>query len=146
MTLHPADLYSPGRGITLVVRVDARWVQTGTTEPYPKYGLYAAYSDHNNYVVAYIDRINNVYATNAVISGTAQGWQNTSLPAGFDPAQYHTIKVVKAGDLFTFYLDTSQEQQRNVSVTGGHLINGQPGLVTDDTQASYQNFQVSNVS
>lgn len=123
------------------VQTDAQWVQTGTTSAYPKYGIYAAYIDHNNYVVAFLDRQYGVYATYAVVGGTAQGWQNANLPAGFNPALYHTIKVVKAGSTFTFYLDGTQMQQRTFN-----LLDGQPGLVTEDTAANYRNFSVSNVN
>ena len=126
------------------VSADVRWSATGTTSQYPKYGIYASYADKNNHVEVFIDRKNGVLATPAVVQGAEQAWQNSALPAGFDPAQYHTLKVVKAGAGYTFFLDGTQAQQR--TFTGASfpvLLNGQPGLVTEDTAADYRNVTVS---
>jgi len=120
------------------VTADLRWLQTGTTSAFPKYGLYVAYNDANNHAEVFLDRNNGVLATHAVAGGTDAGWQNTSLPAGFDPAQYHTVKVVKSNSQFSFYLDGNMMQQRTFVIE-----NGQIGLVTEDTKASYRNVSVT---
>jgi GH43 family beta-xylosidase len=126
------------------VTADTRWLATGTTSAYPKYGVYACYDDRNNHVEVFIDRKYMVLATHAVVQGTEQAWQNAALPAGFDPTQYHRLTVVKSGATFTFSLDGKQLQQRTFSGTFPVLLNGQVGLVTEDTQASYRNVTISN--
>jgi GH43 family beta-xylosidase len=127
------------------VSADVRWTATGTTSSYPKYGIYASYADKDNHVEVFIDRQYNVLATHAVVQGVEQPWQNSNLPAGFDPTQYHTLKVVKSGAHYTFYLDGAQAQDR--TFTGASfpvLLNGQPGLVTEDTEADYRNVAVTD--
>jgi len=118
--------------------VDAQWLQTGTTSNYPKYGIYAAYQDANNHVEVFIDRKNWVLATHAVVSGSEASWQNASLPAIFDPTQFHTLGVFKYESTFIFYLDGVELQQRSFNIK-----NGQIGLVTEDTMASYRNVSVA---
>src|SRR5579884_937081 len=77
----------------------------------------------------------------AVVQGTDMGWQNTSLPAGFDPAQFHTLSISKNDSLFTFRLDGAFMQQRRFA-----LLKGQIGLVTDGTQANYQKVSITDHS
>lgn len=130
---------------SFTVSADVRWRATGTTSAYPKYGIYASYADRNNHVEVFIDRQYHVLATHAVVQGVDQPWQNSALPAGFDPAQYHTIRVVKSGAAYTFYLDNAQSQHRVFSgATFPVLLNGQPGLVTEDTAADYRNVTVTD--
>jgi len=66
------------------------------------------------------------------------------LPAGFDPARYHTLTVVKANPTFTFSLDGKQLQQRTFQGASPVLLNGQVGIVTEDTEANYRNVRVYN--
>jgi GH43 family beta-xylosidase len=96
---------------------DLQWLQTGTTSAFPKYGLYAAYQDANNHVEVFLDRNDGVLATHAVVGGVDAGWQNTNLPTGFDPTQYHVVQVVKTGSLFTFLLDGTQTRRRTTAMS-----------------------------
>jgi GH43 family beta-xylosidase len=118
------------------VQADAAWVETGSVAAYPKYGIYATYKDSNNYVVAFIDKNNKVFTTYGVVNGTASSWQNSTLP-NFNYSNYNTIKVVKSGSTFEFYLNGSKKQTRTFSIN-----NGQIGLVTEDTLANYRNVSV----
>lgn len=127
------------------VTADVAWRATGTTSAYPKYGIYASYDDRNNYVAVFIDRNYGVLATYAVVQGAVQPWQNAPLPAGFDPGQYHRLQVTKSGATYTFSLDGSQLQRRTFGGTFPVLLNGQPGLVTEDTLASYRNIAVTDL-
>jgi GH43 family beta-xylosidase len=127
------------------VSADTRWRATGSTSAFPKYGIYASYADKDNHVEVFIDRQYNVLATHARVQGVDQPWQNSNLPAGFDPTVFHTLKVVKSGAVYTFSLDGVQQQQRTFTgATFPVLLNGQPGLVTEDTQADYRNVAVTN--
>jgi GH43 family beta-xylosidase len=128
------------------VSAQVQWAATGTTSAYPKYGLYGSYDDRNNHVEVFIDRQYMVLATHAVVQGVEQPWQNANLPAGFDPTQFHTLSVTKSGAHYTFSLDGTQLQDR--TFTGSSfptLLNGQPGLVTEDTEANYRNVTVTGL-
>jgi GH43 family beta-xylosidase len=114
------------------VEARLKWIETGTTSPYPKYGVYATYKDGNNYVSVWLDKKYRVFSTYAVVGGASQGWQNTTLPTGFDYSQFHNVKVIKSGSTFQFYLDGSLKQTRSINIS-----NGQIGIVTDDTKADY---------
>ena len=130
---------------SFTVSADVRWTGTGSTSSYPKYGIYASYADAANHVEVFLDRQYGVLATHAVVQGVEQPWQNSPLPAGFDPSAYHTLKVVKSGAHYAFFLDGAQAQDR--TFTGSSfpvLLNGQPGLVTEDTTAAYRNVTVTD--
>ncbi|MBM7788815.1 glycoside hydrolase family 43 protein [Tenggerimyces flavus] len=128
---------------TYTVSVDVQWVATGTTSGFPKYGIYATYEDRDNHVEVFIDRQFNVLATHAVVQGVEQAWQNAPLPAGFDPAAFHQLRVVKNGATYRFLLDGVQLQQRTFPGAFPVLLNGQTGLVTEDTAANYRNWAVT---
>jgi GH43 family beta-xylosidase len=129
---------------TYTVGVDLQWTATGTTSQYPKYGIYASYDDRNNYVAVFIDIKYQVLATYAVVQGTAAGWQNAPLPAGFTANAYHRLSVRKTGGTYAFSLDGVVLQNRTFSGTFPVLLNGQVGLVTEDTEANYRNLAVTN--
>ncbi len=120
------------------VSVQLKAVKTGTTAHFPKYGLYACYSDKNNNVSCWIDLKNHVIATNGIVNGVNMGWQNSDLPLHFNGSIYHTLTVTKAGDAFYFALDGETYEARDFK-----LANGQPGLVTEDMSAAYQDFKVT---
>lgn len=125
------------------VSVEVQRVASGGTSSFPKYGMYASYDDANNWVAVFIDVQFDVLATVAVVQGTWAAWQNAPLPAGFDPARFHTLRTVKSGATYAFLLDGVQLQQRTFSGTFPVLLNGQTGLLTEDTTANYRNLVVT---
>lgn len=121
------------------VNVDVQWLQTGTTAAYPKYGIYAAYSDVNNYVSVWFDRNTKVVGSFGVVNGTAQAWGNCSLPSGFNPAVYNNLQVQKVGTTFNIILNGTRMSGACTGRTF-NILNGQLGLVTSDTRASFKNL------
>jgi len=123
------------------VHVDVQWQATGNSQAFPKYGLYCSYDTTNNHAEFFLDVINGVLATHAVVGGVDQGWQNTPLPADFDKTQSHSLDCSKDESTYTFALDKDSSHpvktQRTFSLT-----NGQVGLVVVDTMASYRNLTV----
>lgn len=121
--------------------VDAQLVETGTTSQFPKYGIYAAYSDAANYVSVWIDERNRVVATYGVIGGTVRDWANCAMPPSNGPSSINTLEVRKAGKIFAVFLN-------GVHLDGScndrtfDILNGQVGLVTEDTRAAYRNIRV----
>jgi GH43 family beta-xylosidase len=120
-----------------------QWVaDTGVRSDFPKYGVYCSYDDVNNHAELFIDRYNNVLASHGVVAGSDQGWQNASIPSGFNPSQWHTLQCDKSGSTYTFTLDPGSPNTVVYSRTF-NLANGQNGVVTDDTQANYQNVSAT---
>ncbi len=126
-------------------------VALGTTVQYPTYGIYACYSDNANFVVACIGRASRAnggdqsrwtLATYGIVDGVSSGgWKSTSLPHDFDPSQPHVITVRKCESVFTFSVDGSELQTRLYPI-----LNGQIGLLTEDTRATFRDVAVSDIS
>jgi len=120
------------------VTAQAQWVSdTGIRADYPKYGIYCSYDDVNNHAELMIDRYYGLLASHAVVGGVDQGWQNAALPSGFDSTQWHTLQCVKSGSTYTFTLDPGTINAISYS-RSFNLINGQVGVITDDTQANFR--------
>jgi GH43 family beta-xylosidase len=120
-----------------------QWVQTGMTSSSPKYGVYAAYSNVKNYASVWIDIKNGVVASYAVVNGTAQSWADCPLPPGFVPSNANTLQIQKTGSVFDISLNGTALAG---ACTGRSfsLLNGQIGLMTEDTEANYSNVTVTN--
>jgi hypothetical protein len=121
------------------VSVSGQAVQAGTTSSFPKYGVYAAYRDENNYVQGWIDPTSGNYVTHAVVGGTDLGWVNNALPGGFNAHAQHTIAATRIGNSFAFTLDGVAQQTR-VAAVG----DGQVGVVSEDYRANFRSFTVSS--
>lgn len=129
---------------TYTVGVGMQWAATGASAQYPKYGIYASYADRDNFVAAFIDIKHRVLATFAVVQGVAAAWQNAALPAGFDATSFHRLSVRKTAATYQFSLDGVLMQQRTFTGTAPVLLNGQVGLVTEDTKANYRNLTITD--
>lgn len=116
-----------------------QWVSdTGKLPDFPKYGIYCSYDDMKNHAELFIDKINNVLASHAVVAGVDQGWQNISLPAGFNASQWHTLQCDKHQSTYTFTLDPGIPGAVTAS-RNFDLKNGVNGIITDDTKANFLN-------
>ena len=130
-------------------------VGAGKEDGHPKHGVYGTYVDHDNYYVAMIDTTvcagPGCVATDAVVNGADQGWQNCTLPSGFNPTAANLLVIEVANGTFSLAMNGSPLvgacQNRQFSFTAGqastHGSNGQVGVVVDDTEAQYTNFNVS---
>ncbi len=118
-----------------VIQIDVQFVHGGATSAFPKYGIYACYNNYKNFVLACLDQKKGVFVTNACIEGNWLHWQETDLPASFDLLQYHTLSAEKRGSTFIFFLDGLIQQTRVFPI-----VNGQVGLMTDDTAANFRNL------
>lgn len=120
------------------VSVRAQGIKPGTTASWPKYGVYAAYRNQDNYVQGWIDPTSDNFVTHARVSGVDLGWVNNPLPGGFNEKLYHTISVTRSANTFTFLLDGVQQQTR-VAMMG----DGQFGLVSEDYRANFRQATVT---
>jgi hypothetical protein len=123
------------------VTAQAKRLSAGTSSAFPKYGIYASYTDPDHYVQAFVDpgacfcfvtHVRNVTGG----SGPDQ-YVNSPLPEGFDPSLWHTFDVVRSGSSFTFYLDDTVRQTQTFTVPAGQI-----GLVTEDSTADYRGVVV----
>lgn len=131
---HSSRIFGGIYASNYAISSDVKYNLWGMMSNFPKHGLFAAYIDDNNFVSAFIDRQYNVMATNAVVNGEAQGWQNTALPKNFDHSVYHNLKAVRNGNEFTFFVDNEQLQTRNIAIGAAQI-----GFVQEDTRVSYKN-------
>ncbi|WP_224365724.1 glycoside hydrolase family 43 protein [Hyalangium versicolor] len=118
---------------TVAASANVRWIATGTTAAYPKFGIFGAYKDQNNYIAVFLDKKYGVLATHAMIGGVDKGWQNSALPAGFSWTVAHNLRIERSwSGSQKFYLDGALQQTRALD-----NVIGMMGLVTEDTQAEY---------
>lgn len=140
--------------LSYTVYTQVQLLQTGTGDPHPKYGVYAAYVDSNNWIVAMFD-VTSCGANGCVALGvrTSQtgttNWYNGTLPAGFNPSAYNTLALqVNHGTVTVLVNDNVLSgawdgQTFNLSDGQVHDGNGQAGVVVENTEAAYANFHVS---
>jgi GH43 family beta-xylosidase len=118
---------------TVAASANVRWIATGSSSAFPKFGIYGVYKGAGNYVAVFLDKKYGVLATHAVIAGADKGWQNTALPAGFSWTVAHNLRVERSwSGQYKFFLDGVLQQTRALD----NLL-GMMGLVTEDTQAEY---------
>jgi glucosylceramidase len=118
--------------------VQVRRTASGGTSPYPKYGMYACYVDEDTSVQAWIDPGNNEFVSHVRINGVDYGWNGAqALPAGFDPAAFHTLTAEREGITYRFFLDGVEQPSRDAPIPGCQI-----GLVTEDTAAQYQGLEI----
>ena len=149
---------------TYTVTTNVQLLKTGTGDPYPKYGIYAAYVDHNNYVAGMLDvtvcTAPGCLAVQSVVNGQSN-WKNCTLPAGFNGANVNNLTVEVTNGYYDntytwfvngqmlagscqnqqFFLDYGQWPGSQKGFSNGS--NGQVGVVTENTEAAYTNFNVS---
>jgi len=126
---------------TVAASANVRWIATGTSSAFPKFGLYGVYKNPSNYVAAFLDKKHGVFATHAVIGGVDKGWQNTALPAGFSWTVAHNLRIERSwSGQHHFFLDGVLQQTRALD-----NILGMMGLVTEDTQAEYTSVTLDSL-
>ena len=136
------------RGITARMRL----LETGTGGPHARYGLYAAYVDHENWLAAMVDLASCApgacLATGGMAGGQPLAWMTCTLPATFHAASENTMTVEAVQNRFTVLVnDTTLAgacQNRRVDLSGGqkHAGNGQTGVLVENTRVAFRGFDV----
>ena len=128
---------------------------TGTGDPHPAYGIYAAYVDHANYFTAILDVTTcarpGCLVTQAVVAGADKGAMSCPLPADFDPEKPNELAVEAVAGRFTVLVEGRELsggcQGRQFNLMAGQTptngSNGQTGVLVRNTQAKYTNFRVT---
>jgi GH43 family beta-xylosidase len=75
-----------------------------------------------------------------VVQGEVKESHAVALPRGFDYNVYHTIRVVKQGDAFTFYLDGKE-----IAAAPFALGAAQPGLFTEGVRAAFDDCAMKRI-
>ncbi|WP_246029283.1 family 43 glycosylhydrolase [Paenibacillus humicus] len=117
----------------------AKQMKMGTSSS-PLYGAVFSYADENSYGTAVLNRRLNRLETHFVVGGVSQGWEYSSLPAGYDYTKWHQIRVEKSGSAFAVYVDGMKKQSRTVNGLGG----GKIGYATQDAHADFGYTAFSN--
>lgn len=132
-------IYSGAPKKDYTVTYDSKMVEQGTTDPYPKYGIFPCYKDDKNFVGVFLDPKYKKFATFGVVDGKDMGWQNGDNDANLtiDFSQKHTIKVVKTGKKFEFYLDDKLMATREFDIEKGNIA-----LITGDVKADFSDITV----
>ncbi len=98
-------------------------------------GIVAAWSDDGDLVLAGFDRTNWPAArfhVRHLVNGATRDSFAVPLPRGFQYDAFHTIRVVKEGSAFSFYLDGAETAAARFNV--GEAI---PGLYTEGVRAAF---------
>ena len=97
-------------------------------------GLYASYHDPKNYVEVLLDLQAGTLQTNAMVKGKGEA---ISTPLDhLDPKAFQTIRITKDGFAYRIHLNGQLIQERTIP-----LRQGQPGLITIDTQAQFDSIR-----
>ncbi|HKP14097.1 MAG TPA: hypothetical protein VJZ91_18390, partial [Blastocatellia bacterium] len=98
-------------------------------------GVVAAANDADEVVLGGFDKTIWPFArftVQHVVRGEVKDSFAVGLPRGFDYNVYHTIRVVKQGDAFTFYLDGKETAAARFPVRAAR-----PGLFTEGVRAAF---------
>ncbi|GIM99573.1 serine/threonine protein kinase [Planomonospora venezuelensis] len=130
------------KGTHFTVSVRTKLLATGDTSPTPKYGLLLSHTEGHNDIGVYIEtKPGYALATRVWDDGTASD-ERTDLPADFDPADFHTLKVVRKGSHYHFFLDGVKLQSRTADVDPqGH---GWNGVAATDSKVTFKKFTQTN--
>jgi len=114
-----------------VAEFNAKLMGTGTLG-YAKYGVFTSYAGDNMFAV-WIDAPNNLITTWAKENGVDKGWINSAaLPAGWDHAKWHNLRVEKEGSTFKVFYDNMLKITRTVNIPGGKV-----GMILEDCHADF---------
>ncbi len=125
-----------GKNVTdYAFSADVTLVRNGLNETYPRAGLFAGYVDDNQFLAFYID----AYYSNIVIYERTNGQSsdkttNIKMEAGFDYYAEHSLKVVRSGNHFAFYVDGKLVDERTVALGPSKIA-----LITEDAMARFAN-------
>jgi xylan 1,4-beta-xylosidase len=106
----------------------------------PKSGAVYGYVDANNYGVAIIRGDTRQLETELLVNGVWSTQVLTSLPAGFDSTQLHTIRVEKSGSTYKYFVDNMLMETK----TNAGLGAGKVGYLSCDNTAKFGYIAVSN--
>ncbi|TXH71539.1 MAG: hypothetical protein E6Q88_07670, partial [Lysobacteraceae bacterium] len=119
-----------------------------TVSPYPKYGIASSVvrDTLGNITSAFffgVDARNNLLVSWAVVNGVDQGWQNTSMPAGWNHNVWRTLRIEKRGNTFKLYYDDMLKQTRVIN----NLHGGAIGVAADNTHVDFSSLAMNpNIS
>lgn len=139
----------PGRSIALKgdpaqsYEFSASILWQDSNSPASKAGIVAAASDSGELVLAGFDRNTWPFArfwVQLVSSGEVRESFAMGLPRGFQYGVYHTIRMVKQGSSFTFFLDGKE-----IAAERFFISVARPGLYTEATRAAFDDVSMKHL-
>ncbi|MBR1518522.1 MAG: family 43 glycosylhydrolase [Prevotella sp.] len=94
--------------------------------------------DAENYCEALINVAEKTFVVSTYTEGTLQSTESYSLPADFDPACWHSIRVEKNGTTARVYIDGMRKAQLTISESAGQI-----GYVTLSCAADFGYIAIS---
>ncbi|MGG4048786.1 carbohydrate-binding protein [Paenibacillus favisporus] len=102
-------------------------------------GAVFSYKGDNDFGTALLDPASNSLKTQFRVNGADLGWEESTLPEGYDYTKLHNIRVEKAEDTFKIYVDGMLKQTRSAKLGGGSI-----GYVTENAKANFGYVAFSN--
>ncbi|GGO79538.1 protein kinase domain-containing protein [Nonomuraea cavernae] len=125
---------------TLSVR--ARLLEYGRRDETPKYGLLFSNTEPGNDIGYYVEPLTaGGKLTVLVMEKGAFSAERIPWPFGFDPDDFHTLKVTRKGSTYTFHVDGRQVSQREVPGVDPQGL-GRVGLAGFDVLAEFRDFRM----
>ncbi|MEV0595964.1 protein kinase domain-containing protein [Nonomuraea cavernae] len=125
---------------TLSVR--ARLLEYGRRDETPKYGLLFSNTEPGNDIGYYVEPLTaEGKLTVLVMEKGAFSAERIPWPFGFDPDDFHTLKVTRKGSTYTFHVDGRQVSQREVPGVDPQGL-GRVGLAGFDVLAAFRDFRM----
>ncbi|MEV0589093.1 protein kinase [Nonomuraea sp. NPDC050310] len=152
LTGYPQEPTGPGWGFLMwtkrpmstsfTLSVRTRLLEYGRRDKTPKYGLLFSNTEPGNDIGYYVEPLTaDGKLTVLVMEKGAFSWERISWPFGFDPDDFHTLKVTRKGSTYTFYLDGRQVSRREVPGVDPEGV-GRVGLAGFDVLAEFRDFRV----
>ena len=151
LTRYPEGPTGPGWGFLMwtkrpmstsfTLSVRARLLDYGRRDETPKYGLLFSNTEPGNDIGYYVEPLTaGGQLTVLVMEKGVFSWERIPWPFGFDPDDFHTLKVARKGSTYTFYVDGRQVHQREVSGVDPEGV-GRVGLAGFDVLAEFRDFR-----
>ncbi|MFG1948944.1 protein kinase [Nonomuraea sp. NPDC048826] len=129
-----------GTSFTLSVRT--RLLEYGRRDKTPKYGLLFSNTEPGNDIGYYVEPLTaEGKLTVLVMEKGAFSAERIAWPFGFDPDDFHTLKVTRKGSTYTFHVDGRQVSQRKVPGVDPEGL-GRVGLAGFDVLAEFRDFRM----
>ena len=127
-------IYKPCSYDSYTAEFTLRTPQTGEGQV----GIVFSRQDEQNYTEALINVADNTFVLNNYVDGTVADTKTVKLPADFDPACWHSLRVEKNAKRVRVYIDGMRKFNVQLKETGGQV-----GYITRECAADFAYMAVS---
>lgn len=110
-----------------------KFIEQGTTSPYPRCGVFVGYDGEQNGLALFIDPLNNRLSSYALRGMTPGEWFHSDpLPEDWDHRQWHTLRIARLNEKIDIYIDNMLRISRPLEMNGGSI-----GFILEDCVADF---------